>query len=74
MQIWFDWIHCLVGIDHDELVKLAEKHFSSLRSSYTEDERLSPCRFTGSEVRHVTKISYYEISVKSEPSRLHSMK
>ena len=31
-------------------MKLAEKHFSGLRSTYTEEERLSPCRFTGSEV------------------------
>jgi len=39
------------GIDHDQLVDLAQKHFSGLRSTYTDDERLAPCRFTGSEIR-----------------------
>lgn len=45
----------LVGsgdIKHDELVKLAEKHFSSVPYTYTtEIPVLKPCRYTGSEVR-----------------------
>ena len=39
----------LVGVDHDEVVKLAEKHFSSLPSN-SDLPPVSPCRFTGSEV------------------------
>eukprot|EP00794_Sanderia_malayensis_P006254 gene6254-6973_t len=39
------------GVDHAELVKLAEQNFSGLRSTYTEEERLAHCRFTGSEIR-----------------------
>ena len=39
-----------VGVDHDELVKLAEKHFSGLRSTYEAQDKVEPCRFTGSEV------------------------
>jgi len=39
------------GVDHDELVKLAEENFSGLKTTYTEEEKLKPCRFTGSEVR-----------------------
>ena len=38
------------GVDHDELVKLAEKQFSGLRSTYEETDVPEPCRFTGSEV------------------------
>jgi len=40
------------GVNHDELVKLAEKHFGALKSdSNTEVQSLQPCRFTGSEIR-----------------------
>lgn len=38
------------GVDHDEVVKLAEKHFSSLPSN-SDLPPVSPCRFTGSEMR-----------------------
>jgi len=41
------------GINHDELVKLAEKHLGDIRNEYegVEIPLLSPCRFTGSDVR-----------------------
>lgn len=40
------------GVNHDELVKLAEKHFGGLSSdNNTEVQSLQPCRFTGSEIR-----------------------
>jgi mitochondrial-processing peptidase subunit beta len=40
------------GVNHDELVKLAEQHFGSLKSeTNTEVQALQPCRFTGSEIR-----------------------
>lgn len=40
------------GVNHDELVKYAEKHFGSLKAeTNTEVQALQPCRFTGSEVR-----------------------
>lgn len=40
------------GVNHDELVKLAEKHFGSLKSdTNTEQQALQPCRYTGSEIR-----------------------
>lgn len=38
------------GVDHDALVKLAEQHFSGLRSTYESQDKLTPCRYTGSEV------------------------
>jgi processing peptidase subunit beta len=38
------------GVDHDELVKLAEKQFSSIPST-TDLPKATPCRFTGSEMR-----------------------
>ncbi|CAB3997972.1 mitochondrial-processing peptidase subunit beta-like, partial [Paramuricea clavata] len=46
----FDCLYC-AGVDHDELVKLAEKQFSGLRSTYEETDVPEPCRFTGSEIR-----------------------
>ncbi|KAM7432117.1 hypothetical protein ABFA07_017390 [Porites harrisoni] len=39
------------GVDHDALVKLAEQHFSGLRSTYESQDKLTPCRYTGSEIR-----------------------
>lgn len=40
------------GVNHDELVKLAENHFGSLKSdSNTKPPVLEPCRYTGSEIR-----------------------
>ena len=41
------------GINHDELVKLAEKHFSSFKTTYENSEIpiLKPCRFTGSDLK-----------------------
>ena len=38
------------GVDHDALVKLAEQQFSGLRSTYESQDKLTPCRYTGSEV------------------------
>ncbi|KAK2499529.1 hypothetical protein MC885_016478 [Smutsia gigantea] len=42
------------GVEHRQLLDLAQKHFSSLSEAYTEDTVpiLAPCRFTGSEIRH----------------------
>ncbi|KAL2091370.1 hypothetical protein ACEWY4_013633 [Coilia grayii] len=41
------------GVNHDDLVGLAKKHFSSVSFEYEGDAVpvLSPCRFTGSEIR-----------------------
>lgn len=40
------------GVNHDELVKLAEQHFGSLKAdSDKEVQVLKPCRYTGSEIR-----------------------
>lgn len=40
------------GVNHDELVKLAEQHFGSLKSDLDSvGQTLKPCRFTGSEIR-----------------------
>jgi processing peptidase subunit beta len=40
------------GVNHDELVKLAEKNFGSLKNDSNEIvQPLQPCRFTGSEIR-----------------------
>ncbi|EDO39505.1 predicted protein [Nematostella vectensis] len=39
------------GVNHDDLVKLAENHFSGLRSTYEEQDKVEPCRFSGSEIR-----------------------
>ncbi|XP_064400504.1 mitochondrial-processing peptidase subunit beta-like [Halichondria panicea] len=38
------------GVDHDQLVGLAEKHFNSLPTT-TDLPQLTPCRYTGSEMR-----------------------
>uniref|UniRef100_A0A3Q2CQY4 Mitochondrial-processing peptidase subunit beta n=1 Tax=Cyprinodon variegatus TaxID=28743 RepID=A0A3Q2CQY4_CYPVA len=42
------------GVNHEELVGLAKSHFSGVSFEYEGDAVpvLSPCRFTGSEVRH----------------------
>ncbi|XP_056293296.1 cytochrome b-c1 complex subunit 1, mitochondrial [Pseudoliparis swirei] len=41
------------GVDHEELVGLAKAHFSDMSFEYEGDAvpLLSPCRFTGSEIR-----------------------
>jgi len=39
------------GVDHDQLTKLAEENFKDLKTTVSEEEKLKPCRFTGSEVR-----------------------
>lgn len=40
------------GVNHDELVKLAEQHFGSLKAdTNAAAQQLKPCRFTGSEIR-----------------------
>ena len=38
------------GVNHDELVKLAELNFSGLKSNIDEKSYLKPVRYTGSEV------------------------
>lgn len=48
--------HCLsAGVEHRQLLDLAQKHFGSVSEVYTEDTvpTLAPCRFTGSEVGHL---------------------
>lgn len=49
---WPVTLLCLTGVDHRQLVDLAQKHFGSVSGTYTEDAvpTLSPCRFTGSQV------------------------
>lgn len=41
------------GVNHEELVGLAKQHLSGVSFEYQDDAVpvLSPCRFTGSEVR-----------------------
>lgn len=40
------------GVDHNELVKLAEKELNKLNNTFDgKSPSLSPCRFTGSEIR-----------------------
>ena len=38
------------GVDHDVLMKLAEKEFGGMPGSHADVPKLEPCRFTGSEV------------------------
>lgn len=42
------------GVEHQQLLDLAQKHLSSVSRVYEEDAvpGLTPCRFTGSEIRH----------------------
>ncbi|XP_055485574.1 cytochrome b-c1 complex subunit 1, mitochondrial [Psammomys obesus] len=42
------------GLEHGQLLDLAQKYFSSISREYEEDAVpvLAPCRFTGSEIRH----------------------
>lgn len=49
------WCVSSTGVSHDELVGLAKSHFSGVSFEYEGDAVpvLSPCRFTGSEVRCV---------------------
>lgn len=40
------------GVNHDELVKLAQQQFGSLKADTNVGaQELKPCRFTGSEIR-----------------------
>lgn len=41
------------GVDHNELVKLANEHFGNIKATYDSSEvpELKPCRFTGSDIR-----------------------
>jgi len=53
------------GVDHDQLTKLAEENFKGLKTTVSEEEKLKPCRFTGSEVKFdfqykKKSIRYYE--------------
>jgi len=48
----------LVGVDHNELVSLADKHFSNISLTHEyEIPAFRKCRFTGSEV--ITFCSIY---------------
>lgn len=51
----FIWCCSSTGVNHEELVNVANTHFSSMPYEYPDDAipALSPCRFTGSEVRFV---------------------
>ncbi|KAF6313718.1 ubiquinol-cytochrome c reductase core protein 1 [Rhinolophus ferrumequinum] len=42
------------GVEHRQLVDLAQKHFGSVSGTYAEDAvpALAPCRFTGSQICH----------------------
>uniref|UniRef100_K9IKF8 Cytochrome b-c1 complex subunit 1, mitochondrial n=1 Tax=Desmodus rotundus TaxID=9430 RepID=K9IKF8_DESRO len=42
------------GVEHQQLVDLAQKYFSGVSGKYAEDAipTLSPCRFTGSQICH----------------------
>ena len=52
-----------LGVDHDALVSLAEKHFTGLRSTYDSHDKLTPCRYTGSEVCvHMYYFTIHEMS------------
>ena len=53
------------GVDHDALVKLAEKQFSGLRSTYEESDVPEPCRFTGSEVGGCRKLEGLALRVNT---------
>lgn len=48
-----------LGVDHDALVNLAEKHFTGLRSTYDSHDKLTPCRYTGSEVGLCSYLLFY---------------
>nr|CAH7741199.1 unnamed protein product [Callosobruchus chinensis] len=39
------------GVNHEDLVKLAESHLSQVSNYAGEIPKLSPCRYTGSEIR-----------------------
>ena len=39
------------GVNHDELVRIAEKQFTNFPCTSTSLPTLTPCRFTGSEMR-----------------------
>ena len=45
----------ITGINHQELVSLAEKHFAGLPSS-SKSFDVSPCKYTGSEVCFILNI------------------
>ncbi|XP_036288239.1 cytochrome b-c1 complex subunit 1, mitochondrial [Pipistrellus kuhlii] len=42
------------GVEHRQLLDLAQKHFGGISGSYAEDAvpTLAPCRFTGSQIAH----------------------
>lgn len=39
------------GVDHEKLVALANKHLGGLKNSALDVPEISPCRYTGSEIR-----------------------
>lgn len=49
------------GVEHRQLVDLAQKHFGSVSGAYTEDTvpSLAPCRFTGSQVGRGSALSWH---------------
>ena len=44
------------GVEHDDLVQLAEKHFSGLPQGSGILPDMTPCRYTGSEVSGSIKL------------------
>ena len=43
------------GVDHAELVKLAEKHFGDMQTTHVSEVEYPPARYTGSHVSHKCK-------------------
>lgn len=42
------------GVDHNQLIDLAQKHFGQMKGPYYTDgipAQMQPCRYTGSEIR-----------------------
>ncbi|XP_028821073.1 cytochrome b-c1 complex subunit 1, mitochondrial-like [Denticeps clupeoides] len=61
------------GVQHDELVALAQKHFSGVSFEYEADAVpvLAPCRFTGSEIRFrddALPLAHVAIAVEGPPA------
>ena len=45
------YAHIFAGVNHDELVRIAEQQFTHLPCSTPSLPTLTPCRFTGCEMR-----------------------
>lgn len=66
-----------LGVDHEELVKLAENNFGQLSSGPSNLPQPTPCRFTGSEVCtsyfSFTTIDLYDCWFCTWPLFLHAL-